>query len=668
MDKKGIKNKKRTTIGKRLSMNIGLTVCIILLVTFGAMYILINNLIERNAQSEMMALSSTYESEIEKWTMKVQTELNGVLKTIQVSDFKDDDAKLLNYLKSATLDMDEDLPVGVYVGDNTNRYIDPSGWKPTADYVVTERGWYKLGIDCDTMTFGDPYMGANLGKLMVSASAKVDGKTVASSDIVLDSVTEKINNLDIIGDGYGFLLDAKSTYIVAHPNADYAGKKAEEVGDPLILAALNNATNTDKIFEIQEKGTTYFVKLNNIEGTNWILATCAKKDVIFASLKIILTSFVSMGALVVILSTLYIYLRVKVITKPIIKLTSVIGNITNGDFTTAAEVTGNDEITTMTEALNVFIERMRNIITELNLVSNKLNDESDNSNQVSDIMSQAANSQSESMKQLNDTVDELAKSIEEIAVSATSLANTVSDINTNGNEALNMIHETVEVTDAGKRDINLVSDKMINIDSVMKELEGVVKEVGDSTTEINNITGIIGDIASQTNLLALNASIEAARAGEAGKGFAVVATEIGNLANMSTDAVKNIETLVNKISQQVNDVVTKTTESVNDVSDSRSIVEQTYSTFMKIYEKVNSTNTRIVEVTKKIKEVDGVATTMAAITEEQSASTEEILATSESLYQQSLNISENSETVKTTAGELGESAGSIHQHMSSFQI
>lgn len=71
------------------------------------------------------------------------------------------------------------------------------------------------------------------------------------------------------------------------------------------------------------------------------------------------------------------------------------------------------------------------------------------------------------------------------------------------------------------------------------------------------------EIASQTNLLALNASIEAARAGEAGKGFAVVATEIGNLANQSSETVGNINVIMEEISIAVNhmtDSLEETTE------------------------------------------------------------------------------------------------------------
>ncbi|SUB16085.1 Dipeptide chemoreceptor protein [Pantoea agglomerans] len=71
--------------------------------------------------------------------------------------------------------------------------------------------------------------------------------------------------------------------------------------------------------------------------------------------------------------------------------------------------------------------------------------------------------------------------------------------------------------------------------------------------QIGEIIHVINSISFQTNILALNAAVEAARAGEQGRGFAVVAGEVRNLAQRSSLAAKEIETLIRESLDRVHD-------------------------------------------------------------------------------------------------------------------
>ncbi|WP_322889065.1 MULTISPECIES: methyl-accepting chemotaxis protein [unclassified Yoonia] len=142
---------------------------------------------------------------------------------------------------------------------------------------------------------------------------------------------------------------------------------------------------------------------------------------------------------------------------------------------------------------------------------------------ASDDLSRRTENQAATLEQTAAALDELTASVRSAADGAREVETIVADARNDANASEPVVQKAVAAMTA----------------------------IEKSSDEITQIVGVIDDIAFQTNLLALNAGVEAARAGDAGRGFAVVASEVRALAQRSSEAAKQIKTLIAGSSDQV---------------------------------------------------------------------------------------------------------------------
>lgn len=267
------------------------------------------------------------------------------------------------------------------------------------------------------------------------------------------------------------------------------------------------------------------------------------------------------------------------------------------------------------------------------------------SSSVSDVSLSLSSMSAEQAASVQETVsaaEEIQSMIQKTAGnSRTGLARTEAghDAATRGQTGLQRLVAAMEDIRRANADLGT---QVENSNNEMAEIVKIIGNIGDKTKVIN-------DIVFQTKLLSFNASVEAARAGEAGKGFAVVAEEVGNLAQMSGSAAREITALLDESSHKVSEIVTRAREGVGrlareselKIDGGKVITDECHGTLSEIlqvmdevlgYSKENSV--AMTEQSQGVSEINKAIQTISEATNANASASAECAAASERLKSQ----------------------------------
>ncbi|WP_338679561.1 methyl-accepting chemotaxis protein [Janthinobacterium sp. TB1-E2] len=227
---------------------------------------------------------------------------------------------------------------------------------------------------------------------------------------------------------------------------------------------------------------------------------------------------------------------------------------------------------------------------------------------------------------LSNRTEQQAGSIEETATSMEQLTGTVKQ---NAEHAIEANQLAVSA-----------SGVAVKGGAVVAQVVQTMAAINESSKKIVDIIGVIDGIAFQTNILALNAAVEAARAGEQGRGFAVVATEVRSLAQRSSQAAKEIKSLID--------------DSVERVGTGARLVDEAGTTMQ--------------DIVDSVKRVTDIMGEISVATREQSSGIEQVnqaVGLMDQVVQQNAALVEQS---ASAAASLEAQAGSLSQVVSIFKL
>jgi methyl-accepting chemotaxis protein len=216
-------------------------------------------------------------------------------------------------------------------------------------------------------------------------------------------------------------------------------------------------------------------------------------------------------------------------------------------------------------------------------------------------------------------IEKQAASLEETAAALEELTTTVADSSERAREASSLVAQTRQGAEKSGEVVGTAIEAMNRIEQ--------------SSKEINNIIGVIDEIAFQTNLLALNAGVEAARAGDSGKGFAVVAQEVRELAQRSAKAAKEIKGLIHISAEQVG-------SGVRLVHETGSALSEIVGQVIRIDQNVKAIAEAGQQQSVGLREINGAVNMLDQATQQNAATAEETTAASFTLAEEAASLTE----------------------------
>lgn len=386
-------------------------------------------------------------------------------------------------------------------------------------------------------------------------------------------------------------------------------------------------------------------KISYVEGFKpwgWVIGTGIYVDDVKAEFWSNASSQIIIAAIGLGITILVLFLIASSIINPMEEANRAMHNISqgDGDLTQRLNTSGNDEMSQLARAFNMFVDQIQSVIKEVDNSTQRVAAAASQLSSTTEQTTQVITRQTSETDHVATAINEMAATIHQVAQSALQAASTTREADSQAQDGKQNIHETAHT-------VSSLSDEVGRATEVIQQLE-------TQAENISSVLDVIGGIAEQTNLLALNAAIEAARAGEQGRGFAVVADEVRTLASRTQESTHEIEQMIEQLQAGAKQAVT--------------VMENSRTSTQITADKAMATQGALDTISASIQGVNDMITQIASAAEQQSSVAEEINRNVVNIVNLSNDTAQASEQTSQASAELNTLAEQLKLLVHRFKI